>query len=334
MMAAQAKPSQQHQQKADAIYEAVEPSNAESDRRARMTPLLDEIVQITTDSGITRKVTIRQAYDWYVHATKSGKLPPARLVKQYLNILQARGLDPDAGDALITGYDSQDGPQFSIVVTYQALAKRAARHPAYDGIACGVIVLPLDAPTADEIPITGSYYNPLRFQLVGAWAKVYRTDKTHVFEARISFASRDKGRATWKSMPADMICKCAKAAAQREAFPLECGDLYVSDEIRADRDPSPMTEQTVFRPNNVTTEEMLGRRERTEIDDKDKMLAELACDLARAATPGHVETIRSSFHEGVTERETIDDINLACDLVSQRMSSSATVPVNPDSEDA
>jgi phage recombination protein Bet len=231
----------------------------EDDKARRKRSLLEETIEITVGQGLKRKLSCQTIYDLYVTPTKSGQLPPLRLVRQFLMMLQSRGLDPDIGDAFITGFDSHDGPQWQIITAYQALIRRAAQHEAYDGMESGVLTVPISDPAIEPTRRIGAYYNPLSDTLVGAWATVYRRDRSHPDEITIPLGAYDRGRATWKSMQSVMILKCARAAAIRQAFPEDCGDSFIEQEF-AGSDSSEDTPPQVTLPQPLTVDDLLPKR--------------------------------------------------------------------------
>lgn len=201
-------------------------SSAKTD--STKTDMLDEVINFTVrETGENRKITMRAAYERYAQPTRSGEKPPLRKVREFLAICKNRGLDPDAGDAWLLGYDTKDGPQFSIIVSYQSLARRAESNEQYDGIECGIVV---DNGEGDLMDLEGVIV-PLGCTLVGGWARVHRKDRRVPASSRIPLEGYDKGRSLWNSIKSTMICKCAKAAAMRDAFPQDCGDLYTAEEV-------------------------------------------------------------------------------------------------------
>lgn len=159
--------------------------------------------------------------------TKNGHLPPYGEVIKFMMICQARGLNPWVGDAYLLGYESQKyGDKWSIVVSIQALLKRADIHPSFEGIESGVIVSYSDQITErqGDIVFDGE-------ELVGGWAKVYRKDRKTPFYQRLRLGTYRRDTQIWHSDPAGMICKDAEAAALRQAFPSDVGSLYLESEM-------------------------------------------------------------------------------------------------------
>lgn len=167
-------------------------------------------------------------YRYFAARTKQGARAPAEMVEIFLKVCESMKLNPFNRDAWIVGYDGKGGPEFSIITSIQALLKRAETHGEYDGLECGLL---LEGPEgiADEYP--GQYYRRGKDKILGAWCRVYRKDRGRPTFVSIPFETRAKDNKFWRDDPGWMICKCAKAAALREAFPQEMGGLYTEDEI-------------------------------------------------------------------------------------------------------
>lgn len=158
--------------------------------------------------------------------TKSGKQPSDAEVVKFMMLCRARELDPWVGDAYLIGYDSQNGPQFSLITAVQALLKRAEISPQFDGIESGIVV-----QTGSGIEHRDGALALEGESIVGGWAKIYRKDRKIPYSAVVKFQTFNTGRSQWAKDPAGMIVKCAKAAALREAFPTQLAGLYTDDEM-------------------------------------------------------------------------------------------------------
>ncbi|MGA0207630.1 MAG: phage recombination protein Bet [Ilumatobacteraceae bacterium] len=163
--------------------------------------------------------------------TKSGAQPADRDVVQFLALCKARRLNPFVGDAYLIGYDSKDGPVFSLITSIAALLKRAELSGQLDGIESGVMVEDSDGVVTER----AGHFVPSRCQIVGGWAKVYRKDRKMPHAVTIPLAGYQKPTAIWREQPGLMIAKCAKAAALREAFPSETSGMYVEEETSKER---------------------------------------------------------------------------------------------------
>lgn len=162
--------------------------------------------------------------------TKSGQVPSSDDCVRFVMLCKSRMLNPWAGDAYMTGYDTQNGPKFECITAMQALLKRAEANAMFDGLESGVIVR-----TKDSSDLT---YRPGDFLmdgeiLLGGWARVYRKDRTHPFYDAINVTTFDKGVSRWKADRAGMIVKCAESSVLRMAFPTQIGSLYIKEEMEA-----------------------------------------------------------------------------------------------------
>ena len=148
-------------------------------------------------------------------------------LNQFMLMCQFNQVNPFLGEAYLTGYKtSGGGSEVAMIVSKEALMKRAEACPEYDGLEAGVIVRHQDGTLED---MEGNFYEDTD-RLVGGWAKVYRRDRKHPITAKVRLSEFDKGRATWKSMPGTMIAKVAKVQALREAFPAQLGAMYTQEE--------------------------------------------------------------------------------------------------------
>ena len=53
---------------------------------------------------------------------------------KFMALCKARALNPFEGDAYLQGYDSKDGPKFTLITAHQAFLKRAESNPDFDGM--------------------------------------------------------------------------------------------------------------------------------------------------------------------------------------------------------
>ena len=171
-------------------------------------------------------LTIGMVDSFIESKTKSGKAADLRDKVRFMMLCQARALNPWVGDAYLVGYDSKDGPSFSLITAYQALEKRADMHEQYDGKECGIVV-EQDGKLYD---MEGTIL-PKKAVLVGGWCKVYRKDRSRPESVRLLLSEFDQGRAQWLTKKTWMICKCACAAATRKAFPNQTSGMFIHEEM-------------------------------------------------------------------------------------------------------
>lgn len=177
------------------------------------------------------ELTLEDARDVIAIPTKQGKLPTDRQLLLFLKLCEMRKLNPWVKDVYLIGYDTQDGPQFSGIVAHQALQKRADACPAYEGIESGLICW--DRATKQMYHIPGDVA-PNTFDIVGGYARVFRSDRKKVEFKTARMSAYNKGSGYWKTDPGWMIVKCAEAKALRAAFPNDLGGMMTVEEHGAD----------------------------------------------------------------------------------------------------
>lgn len=142
---------------------------------------------------------------------------------QFISICKYNQLNPFLNEAYLVKYGSTPA---SMIVSKEALMKRAEANPEYSGIKGGIIV---QTEKGEIVERTGTFHLKNE-KLVGGWAKVYRKDRDFPTEATVAFYEYDKGQSTWKEKPGTMISKVAKVQALREAFPAQLGAMYTAEE--------------------------------------------------------------------------------------------------------
>ena len=142
---------------------------------------------------------------------------------QFISICKFNSLNPFLGEAFLVKYGTSPA---SMIVSKEALMKRADVCPNYDGMQAGIIVKHEDGEIED---VEGSFINPGDI-LLGGWARVFRSDRKFPFVARVSLVEYDKKQSTWKEKPSTMIRKVAEVQALREAFPAQLGAMYTAEE--------------------------------------------------------------------------------------------------------
>lgn len=164
-------------------------------------------------------------------------------------IAQARvqNLNPFTREIYFIKYGNQPA---QIVVALKAFQKKADAHPQYDGMDSGIIY-----EKDGKIQRSEGAFLPRDAEILGAWAIVYRKDRTHPTRAEVTFSEYDNSKIrkdgkinqygkenkpnTWDEKPAVMIHKVAMVTALRNAFPNELGGLYEADELREPKDVTP-----------------------------------------------------------------------------------------------
>ena len=173
--------------------------------------------------------------------TGSGQADP-KDVWSFMAKCQARGLNPLAGDAYMTVYQSHSGPVSSVIVSKDYYFRTACSQPDYDGMESGVVVR--DRKTGELVYRDGMIVGSASEELVGGWARVYSKNRSHPSVAAVSLSEYSTGRSMWKTAdqggkPATMICKVAKVQAIREMWPGVFGGAYDRDEMPDDLPAAP-----------------------------------------------------------------------------------------------
>lgn len=170
----------------------------------------------------------------FANKTKKGFKPTDKELWLFMKLCEHRRLDPFTGDAFLVGYDSEDGPKFNLIVSHQAVMKRAERTGKKVGFRSGVVVK--HKSTGEMEDVRGDIWDPEKTDLVGAWCEVHRSDyKLPVYD-RIDLRNYRGFTPVWKNNASMMLVKCAEVAAHRLAFPLEIGGLYTADELDKPQD--------------------------------------------------------------------------------------------------
>jgi len=159
--------------------------------------------------------------------TRNGNIASDSDIVKFMMLCKARELDPWVGDAYLVGYDSKDGPVFSLITAAQALLKRAEISPEYDGMESGVIVRNKEGEIINregDLVLDDE-------TLVGGWARCFRKDRGRPSYDSLKLSTFTTGRSRWEKDPAGMIVKCAEASALRKAFPTQLGGLYSREEM-------------------------------------------------------------------------------------------------------
>lgn len=158
-------------------------------------------------------------------------VPTDKEVINFIMLCRYQKLNPYLGDC----YISKKGREHArIMVSKDVHVKRAQRHPKFRGFECGVIVRLKDS--GDVLHRMGTFVNERKEELVGGWARVYRSDWETVPIFSVNFREYE-GRTEhgpnymWASKPATMIQKVAIAQALRTAFPEDLRGLYCEEEM-------------------------------------------------------------------------------------------------------
>lgn len=141
---------------------------------------------------------------------------------QFMSVCKFNQLNPFLNEAYLIKFGDKPA---QMVVSKEALMKRAEANKEYEGIRAGLILLREGKITEVE----GAFYLK-DDEILGAWAEVYRKDRKFPVVAKIPLSEYDKNQSTWNEKKATMITKVAKVQALRDAFPAQLGAMYTSEE--------------------------------------------------------------------------------------------------------
>lgn len=146
----------------------------------------------------------------------------------------ARKLNPFAGDVHILAHSDKEAGTTKLTVhpSLDFFMRRAMANPRFRGIEDGVVVI--DANGQLQKKRGCGVYDDLGEKLIGGWAIVYVEGYEKPVYTEVSLAEYTTGKALWKSKPATMINKVAKAQDVRKAFPDDFQGLYEMSEMGVD----------------------------------------------------------------------------------------------------
>lgn len=182
----------------------------------------------------------------------NGKVTDQEVV-MFMQLCRYQKLNPFLNEAYLVKFGNQAA---SIITSKEAFMKRAENNPHYKGFKAGIVVA-----RGDEMKHLDGAIKMPKDQLIGAWADVYRDDRTVPTHVEISLEEFSKGQATWKQMPNNMIRKTALVNALREAFPENLGALYTEDDKQPVREVNATEEPKEDKP---TVSDLLGSNEPVE----------------------------------------------------------------------
>lgn len=159
------------------------------------------------------------------YLTKGNSSVTDQEILQFISICKYNKLNPFLNEAYLVKFDGKDGGNAQMIVSKEALFKRAEANINYDGFQAGIIVL-----QNGEIKELEGTFIPPEAALVGGWAKVYRSDRKYPVLSRVNLEDYDQKRSIWNGKKATMIAKVAKMQALREAFPAQLGAMYTAEE--------------------------------------------------------------------------------------------------------
>jgi|SRR3990167_8225635 len=173
------------------------------------------------------RLTASMVRNFIAVPTRSGALPSERDCVRFIMLCRGKRANPFEGDCFMIGYDSQNGPSFSMVCGIELFLKRAEQSADYDGRESGVIVGSDDAVLTER---PGALITKGE-KLIGGWARVYRKNHAHAEYKSVSFETYNTGKSRWAADPGGQIEKVALSQALRSAYPTAMGGLYTQEEM-------------------------------------------------------------------------------------------------------
>lgn len=190
-----------------------------ADSKQAIAPINDKGVCNYTVAGQEVKLSYQIVRDYLVKG--GGNVSDQDLV-QFISICKFNQLNPFLGEAYLVKYGTSPA---TMLVSKEALLKRADACDNYEGMEAGIIVL----RDGKVVELEGCFFAD-NDVLVGGWAKVYRSDRRFPTVAKVRLDEYDKKQSIWKEKPSTMISKVAKVQALREAFPAQLGAMYTAEE--------------------------------------------------------------------------------------------------------
>ena len=166
----------------------------------------------------------------YLVNGQADKLTDQEIV-YFMHLCKARKLNPFTKEVYLIKYGNQPA---TMVVSRDALEKRAIKHEKYNGKKVGIYVL--RKSDGELIKRDSTIYLKEREELIGAWCTVYRKDWENPVTVEVNLdeyiQTKNDGtpNTNWANRPITMITKVAKAQALREAFIEELEGMYEAEE--------------------------------------------------------------------------------------------------------
>ena len=141
---------------------------------------------------------------------------------QFISICKYNQLNPFLNEAYLVKFGQQPA---QMIVSKEALMKRAEACETYEGFKAGVIVM----RNNEAVDVEGCFMLP-DDKLVGGWSEVHRSDRKFPIVSRVTLEEYDKKQSTWNEKKSTMVRKVAIVQALREAFPTQLGAMYTAEE--------------------------------------------------------------------------------------------------------
>ncbi|WP_159522945.1 phage recombination protein Bet [Sunxiuqinia indica] len=219
---------------------------------------------------------------------------------QFISVCKYNQLNPFLNEAYLVKFGDKPA---QMIVSKEALMKRADSCDNYKGIQAGIIIV----RDGEVQEVEGCFKMP-EDKLVGGWAKVYRADREYPVIARVSLDEYDKKQSTWNEKKSTMISKVAKVQALREAFPTQLGAMYTPEESNIeDVDYEDLSKKTIKDKANKKTIDFEEEEPETPVNEQLESFS-----LLKVASLGQARTIlMDDFGVKFTELTTDEKIYAA-----------------------
>ena len=158
-----------------------------TDSKQAIAPINDKGVCIYNVAGQEVKLSYQIVRDYLVKG--GGNVSDQDLV-QFISICKFNQLNPFLGEAYLVKYGTSPA---TMLVSKEALLKRADACDNYEGMEAGIIVL----RDGKVVELEGCFFGD-NDVLVGGWAKVYRSDRRFPTVAKVRLDEYDKKQSIWK----------------------------------------------------------------------------------------------------------------------------------------
>lgn len=141
---------------------------------------------------------------------------------QFISICKYNQLNPFLNEAYLVKFGQQPA---QMIVSKEALMKRAEACENYEGFKAGIIV-----QRGEEVLEIEGCFQRSSDKLVGGWAEVHRSDRKFPIISKVTLDEYDKKQSTWNDKKSTMVRKVAIVQALRESFPTQLGAMYTAEE--------------------------------------------------------------------------------------------------------
>ena len=205
----------------------------EAKQQSAVQPQQQAKLQVTDKDIVTYEVAGQEVKLSYSivrkYLTKGNADVTDQELVQFISVCKLNKLNTFLNEAYLIKFKSARGDgNAQMIVSKEALFKRAEACEQYDGIEAGIIVL-----RGDNVVELEGCFRQAKDVLLGGWAKVYRKDRRVPTVSKVNLSEYDKGNSIWNEKKATMISKIAKVQALREAFPSQLGAMYAKEETSA-----------------------------------------------------------------------------------------------------